>query len=262
MASLIRFENADGRGPSGVLFDGIPDWVSGSLDPQFGSQDYEDFSPFLGAAVGGLVGGTTGNATTERDDKNGVIRITANAASNAEAGYVRAKAVVLNESTDIVLEARLNQIAGAAENHIGIVGFTDQGGANILASNALAVSGNQDFLGLRWNPVTTTEGKIDLVVINDGTATVLVTDVANGTVARGEYHKLGIRVKRVSPGKFQILPSVDGVILPTKVITVDEATYANVFDVTLRPAVAVGGATDTAAPIADIDWIYTLDRNR
>lgn len=256
---LIRFEQADGRGPSAALLLGIPDWVSGSLAPQYGSVDFEDYVPFLGATVGQTNEGT---ALAERDDINGVVRMTASAGTNAEAGIVRRRAVVLDSCQDFVLEAKFNPTVGAATDHINIVGLTDQAVADVLASNALAVSSNQDFLGLRWNTDAADGGEIDLVAIEDGTLTVLVENVANEDTDRGSDITIGFRFHRTSATMARISPSVNGVILPNKRVNIAVADYDNMLAATLRPCVVVGAAGNTTAPIVDLDWLFTLDRNR
>lgn len=260
--SLIRFGQSDGRGPTAELWQGVADWVKGTTDFQFGTQDFNDFSPYLGTDVGYAAAGTTGAAVSERAEANGVVRITADAGTNAEVGLVFNKVIILGDSDILVMETKFLQTAGAASDHILAYGLTDQTGGAILASNALAVSSNQDFIGLRWNTDTSDGGEIDLVLIEDGSATVLYDNVFAEDIDRGTSMKLGLRFQKIESGKFRILASKDGVISRAAITVVEGAAVNNLLAATLKPAIAIGAGANTTAPIADIDWNCVRDIRR
>lgn len=252
--TLIRFDSTSDRGPSAALWKDLVDWVKGSLSTDLGNRDFDDFAPYNSGNE--VVAGTAGAAASlvnSRDGVVGVVNLTATAGANAEAGAVRNVVTQLNKVNMAVFEARLVR-NDSADAQFTAIGLTDQAGGGILASNALATGGSEDFIGYRWNE----DGTIDLVAIVAGTLTELVDTVA--TIVNGSatgYSKIGLRIEKITSTSYRLMPSINGVALRAKAKNV--ANTALPETVTLKPAVAIG--TDaTTAPSLDRDWFMFADK--
>ena len=254
MPSLLRFAGSTERGPSGALWGGIVDWVSGSMVTDLGARDFDDFAPYN--AGNETIAGTTGAAASlvsERDGVIGVVNLTADAGANAEVGAVRNLWTDLDVITQFaVMEWRLRR-NDSADAQFTAMGLTDQVGSAVIASNALAISSNQDFLGYRWN----NDGTIDMVAVVAGTLTELVDTVA--TVVNGSatgYTKIGLKIQRTTSLTYRLTPCINGVIIRAKATNVASTAIPLVL---MRPAI-VAGTDATTAPSLDRDWFFYADK--
>lgn len=250
---LIRFDDSS-RGPTAQLWHGLVDWVSGSQTSVLGARDFDDFSPFNSGFM--TVGGTSGAAASFQDtrdgDSIGEVLFSATAGTNAEVGVTRHIRTRLDKVRVVSLEARLRRV-DSADAQITAFGLTDQSVANILASNALAVGSNQDFIGFRWND----NGTIDIVSIVDGALTALASGIATASMGSSSYTKMGLRIERQTPTVYRLVPAIDGEVKRSNILTV--ASSALPSSVVLRPGFAAG--TDaTTAPQLMMDWIFVADR--
>lgn len=253
--SLIRFDTPTGRSPSGALWQGIADWVHGSLEADAdGYRVFRDFAPYNSGDW--AIAGTTGAAVSldaVRDGVVGSVTLTADAGANAEAGAVWNISTELDQIDKFVaFEWRLVR-NDSADAQFTAIGLTDQTGGDILATNALAVSSNQDFLGFRWN----NDDTIDLVTVLDGTAAELVDTVA--TIVNGSatgYSKIGLKIMRRTPTTYHLLPFINGVPVTAK----DTVVASTVIPmVNMKPAIAIGTDT-TTAPSLSADWFCFADK--
>lgn len=251
---LIRFDGSSIRGPSASLFHGLVDWVRGSLAAALGNGDWDDFSPHN--AGNETIAGTTGAAASLNNDRDGVVgevNLTADAGANAEAAAIRNVVTQLNKITVCAFEVRAVR-NDSADTQFTAIGLTDQTGANVLASNALAVGGGQDFVGIEW----VDDGDMSIVAVVNGTRTVLKADFA--TVAMGSatgYTEVGMRIEKVTSATYRLTPCVNGVIIRSGAVSVDTASLPTT--VALRPVVVIGTSANTA-PSLDRDWTLFIDK--
>jgi hypothetical protein len=253
--SLVRFDTPASRSPSGALWQGIADWVHGTLEADAdGHRVFRDYSPMNTGDF--AVAGTTGAAVTLEDRREGVvgsILLTADAGANAEAAIVWNIVTELDQIDNFAAFEWRVMRNDSADAQYTAIGLTDQLGGAILASNALATGGGQDFLGFRWN----NDGTIDLVAVVAGTLTELVDTVA--TIVNGSatgFSKLGLKITRPTTTTYKLLPFINGVAMIAK-DTVVASTAVPL--VGMKPAIAIG--TDaTTAPSLSSDWFGFADK--
>jgi hypothetical protein len=263
--SLIRFENGNERGPSAALWQGLVDWVRGSLAATLGQRDYEDFTPFLGFAevsnTDGAVGANGGMQVTAADDapvvalqtdRFGVVNFSTAAGADETVALARELWYDLQSSPLVVIETRVEQIADADEPQL-FVGFFDGADPDdVFAAGVIASTGGQDAIGLLWNINET----IDIVAVDNGTLTVLKDDIGVTLLRSDGPANLGLRIERMNSTTYRLTPCVNGAIARAGAVTVAATLLP---ENPMRPVVAdtVDATTD---PEMEVDWIFSADK--
>jgi hypothetical protein len=262
--SLIRFDDTT-RGPSAALWQGVVDWVRGSLATTLGQRDFEDFAPFLGCAEVSAGADPTANGGTQvtslagdptvtlQTDRFGVINLTEAAAADESVGLAREIFYDIQGSPLTVIEARIDNHADANDPQV-FVGFSNKTDPDeVFASGALNEASNAELIGLLWNVDET----IDIVAIDDGgTVAVLKDDIGISVERTDGMVKLGLRIEKVTSTTYRLTPCVNGAIARSGAVNVLATLLP---EDPMRP-VAVTTVDDTTAPNLDVDWIYTADK--
>lgn len=252
---LIRFDSDTARGPSEQCFLGLVDWAKGSVATDAGVQDFDDYDPFN--AGNHTLDGTSGFAcavVAERDGVVGAAKYTATAGSNAEVASTRN---VYTELDKIRIAARGVRVKENTKDDgvVFVVGLTDQASTAILASNAPATGGTQNFVGL-YRKV---DGSIDLIVIKAGTLTTLASAVkAAGLETTAAYHRIEFRIELTTPTQYRITPVYDGVAIRNKAVNV--LASALPVSALLTPCFAVGHVDNAVTPDTRVDWTCFIDK--
>ena len=262
--SLVRFDASDNRGPTGQLWHGVVDWVSGMNKMELGQRDFEDFMPFLGWAETSPTDGTVTNAGTQitsltatptvdlQTDRFGVINMTEAAGTSESVGLAREIFYDLQNADIVCFECRVDQNADADSPQV-FAGFSDVADPDdVFASDVIASGSNQDTIGLRWNADET----IDIVAVDDGTLTVLKDDIGVTLERTDAFSRLGLRIEKITATQYRLTPSVNGAIALAGRVTVLATLLP---ENAMRPVVATTVAA-TTAPSLDIDWIATGDK--
>lgn len=263
---LIRFETSSGRIPSVSVFQGLIEWVRGSLALALGTHDYDDFKPFSTSPGG--VGGSAGNAIsgTAKKSRLGYARITATAGANANTEYVRNSFFDLASTPNYACEWSfiMNAVLNTPKVFIGL---TDQAAGSVLATGALASGSAQNGIGLLWNGNTK---KLDIVSVVNGTAFTIKSDIGvTLDPASTPTTKIGLRVDRIRVTNthymYRLTPVINGDVARAGATTVDNSVTAKVPDsvevasLQLQPTLA-HTVLATTAPSLDIDWLLNVDR--
>lgn len=252
---LIRFDSDSARGPSEQCFLGLVDWAKGAAATDAGVQDFDDYAPFN--AGNHTLDGTSGfacAAVAERDGVVGAAKYTATAGSNAESASTRNVYTELDKVKIAACGVRVKENT-KDDGVVYMVGLTDQAAASILASNAPATGGSQNFVGL-YRKV---DGSIDLIVIKAGTLTTLSSAVkAAGLETTAGYHRVEFRIELTTPTQYRITPVIDGAAVRSKAVNV----LASALPVSskLTPCFALGHVDNAVTPDTRVDWSCFIDK--
>ena len=217
MPSLLRFAGSTERGPSGALWGGIVDWVSGSMVTDLGARDFDDFAPYN--AGNETIAGTAGAAATLVAERDGVIGV-------------------------------VNLLADADSPQM-FIGLFDGAVTAVFSAGALAVSSNQDMLGLRWNADET----IDIVANVDGTLTVLKDDIGVTVERTSGFNEMGLRVENHGGESYRLTPVING--QRRNGVTVDDSAIPESVAMKFTLSSTVAATTNVNF---EVDWIYTNDK--
>jgi len=261
---LLRFDGDDVRGPSAQLWNGVVDWVRGSLATALGQRDFEDFAPFLGFTELSASDGAAANAGTQvtsntasptvvlQTDRFGIINLTEAAGANETLGLAREIYYDLQNSPVTIIEARLEQLADADSPQM-FVGFSDQANPDdVFAAGVINSGNNEDAIGLLWNADET----IDIVAVDDGTLTVLKNDIGVTVLRTDGAVRLGLKIEKITSATYRMTPCVNGVVALSGRVNVAATLLP---EVPMRPVVATTVAA-TTAPSFDLDYIFTADK--
>jgi len=206
-----------------------------------GVADVDDYAPYN---AGNLTVSADSNAAitpSSSDGFGGIITCVADAGTYPVAGYVRNWFVDIDDVKDLCTGVRFQRTAGGTGTESTFVGFSNQLAAAVYAADGDIDVG--DGIGLLWNNDLT----VDLCAIDGGVVTTLIHEVAT-SVSNSGFHQFGVRIRKVTPTKFEVAALVDSVIKRTSA-TLDLAAMRPVFANTIS-------ATD--APNADVDWHATV----
>lgn len=245
--SLIRFESDSLRGPSAALFQGLVDWVRGSLSAEVGTSDYDDYKPYNSSVID-TVGGSSGAAFAIKADVHGAVHLSATAGSNANVEITRKSYFNPTSSKCVGVEASILSNA-AANSPQTFVGLTDVAAGSIFSAGAIASGGTQNTIGVLFNADKT----VDIVSVVAGTLAVLVDNVGVSGVWSAAQ-KLGVRIEQGSPSTFRVTAVIGGVRGKGATVASTKIPNAN-----LKPCVA-HTVSATTAPNVDVDWNCTIDR--
>lgn len=240
--TLVRFSSVSDRGPSGKLWNGLVDWVRGTLAVANGVFLGTDFFPYNSGDI--TLSGDSGSAASVSSVPYGVVSFTASQAADAVSGYQWNCYVDLTSINQVCMEVEVTNVDDNDSTQT-FVGFTDEALDGMWGSDNTP---DGSAIGLLWNGDET----IDLVAIaSDDTITTLAAEIA--TVARtAGSTKLGIRIKQETTTNYTVWGSVNGVT--TRVYT----TSTVVPQAAMKPTVAHTNDNE-AAPTFTGDWGFVLD---
>jgi hypothetical protein len=247
MATLIRFETTDERGPSGKLWGNLVDWVKGTLKVDGGVSYVQDFDPAPLAITHAdtTMSADSGAAAALQAEPMGVVEYTASQAADAVSGF-QVNSYVDFDATgfrEAVIEVCVESVADNAANEM-FVGWSDEALDGFYGTDNTP---DGSSLGLRWN----TDETVDLVSIaSNDTVTVLKAEVATGIERTDGRAKLGVRIRKETATRYSVIASVNGVTTKVSTTTIPGAA--------MFPTVAMTN-DNGATPAFDIDWIATLN---
>lgn len=244
---LIRFDSSDDRSPSASLWQGLVDWIRGSLATALGHRDFDDYVPYSAGPLVNATGCTMAQVTTTTD---GEVNSTIAAGSNAQTGFARTSYFDLQGSPVTVFEQRVKSVADAnsPQTFVGLHSATDAD--DVFNAGAIKTTG--DGIGLLWNADET----IDIVAIDGGTVTVCKNDIGVSLDRGLGYAKLGLRIEKVNSAVYRLTPCVNGSIARAGCVNVAATVLP---EGKMRPVVAqtVSATTD---PSVSVDWQFTADK--
>jgi len=244
---LLKFDGTATRGPSASLCAGTVDWPKGSAQAQVSQADFDDHVPYHAALY------TTDPGTSEvtlETTRFGVIDVFEAAGSNETAGVQRLNSYILSAVPLTIFGARVKQVADADSPQM-FIGLFDGAVTAVFSAGALAVSSNQDMLGLRWNADET----IDIVANVDGTLTVLKDDIGVTVERTSGFNEMGLRVENHGGESYRLTPVING--QRRNGVTVDDSAIPESVAMKFTLSSTVAATTNVNF---EVDWIYTNDK--
>src|SRR5688572_30112224 len=251
MSTLIHFDVTDPRAPSPTLCIGIPEWQDGAVAAQAGIlADFDDYVLYNSGNITQEPSEVTHASNVAVSNALGVITVFEAAGSNEDANINRNVWVKPSEWDDVVFGARVHLVSDADSPQLFVM-LTDTAAGSLLSSGALAVSSNQDGIGLRWNADET----VDIVKVLDGAAVaVLVDDIGCDIERTDGFIEFGLKIKNLGGESYRLTPVIDGAEFTG--VNVDDGAFP---EVAMQLAVAATVAATTDVDF-DVDWTLILAR--
>lgn len=247
--TLIRFDNAAGRGLSGRLWGGLAEWLKGgSVLDQF-SGGVEDFAPYLGDAVGMTIDGT---AAVQTDEPHGVVKFSETQGADECAGFYVDENVDLDDDfVEFCLEARLKSNDDDSTTQT-FVGLSDVTIGSFFGSDNTP---DGSSLGVRWNGDET----LDLVSIaSDDTITVI--DDAFATVERTVgFVKIGLHVTNLDGTNYRVVGTVASGSGTSAKVQIGQGTTSTIPTAVMKPIIIHTNDNQSAVDM-EVDWRAYLNK--
>lgn len=249
--SLIRFHNAEGRGPSGELWAGVVDWTKGINTLDAGSGYLEDYTPFKGDDVGTT--STGDGAVLQSDARHGVVNYDEAQGADEVVGFQVEQYVDL-DADDFKLfcmEARVksNDDNDTTETFIGL--------SDVTIGSFWGSDNTPDgsSIGVLWDGDET----FDLVSIasND---TITTLKAAFATVARTVgFVKIGVKIENLDGTNYRVTGTVSSGSGTSATTQKGAATTSTIPGAAMKPVVLHTNDNE-AAPDMEVDWYAYVDK--
>ena len=245
MSALIRFNTQTQRLPGVALMKGIADWMSGSMRLNGGNIDFDDYAPYNSA----VIEQDPSEVTIDSAEQFGVIKVFEGNAANEVATIQRTIYHTPEDSNLLVIGGRIKVVSDADSPQL-FVGFSDTAVNAVFSSSALAVSSNQDMLGLFWNANET----VDIVANVDGTLTTLVDDIGASIERTDGFIQFGLRVEKISATEYRLVPVINN----RTYTSIKVANTAIPYNVAMKPTFSLN-VDDTTDVDYRADWTVSAE---